>query len=180
MLAINLVLQHAEEGEAFSPFDINTGMMFWTLLIFGLLFGILTKWVWPVIVRSVEEREQRIAEQLEQADRLNAEAQAALEEHNKLLAASKSTAQALIADAKSLAEKEREQLLEKTRDEQEQLLVRAKREIEAERDRAVTQLRREAVDLSLAAAAKLIQQKVDSQTDRKIVEDYLGSLEKQS
>ncbi|MFQ5704333.1 MAG: F0F1 ATP synthase subunit B [Gemmatimonadales bacterium] len=179
MFALILLLQHAAEGgEAeFSPFSIKTGMMFWTLIIFGLMLGILWKWVWPVIVRSVEEREQRIAGQLEHADKLNAEAKAALEEHNRLLAKSKDEAQALIAEAKSVAEKEREHLLEKTRQEQEQLLERAKREIEAERERAVAGLRREAVDLSLAAAAKLIRQKLDSETDRKVVEDYLASLE---
>ena len=47
---------------------------------------------------------------------------------------------------------------------------------EAERDRAVGDLRREAVDLSLAAAAKLIERQLDSDTDRKLVENYLTSL----
>ena len=54
---------------------------------------------------------------------------------------------------------------------------RAKREIEAERDRAVAILRQETVDLSLAAASKLIEARLGSEADRKIVEDYLGALE---
>jgi F0F1-type ATP synthase membrane subunit b/b' len=41
----------------------------------------------------------------------------------------------------------------------------------------VAELRREAVDLSLAAAAKLVGERLDSETDRKIVSDYLASLE---
>ena len=67
--------------------------------------------------------------------------------------------------------------MEKTKQEQEDLLQRARREITSERDRAVADLRREAVDLSLAAASKLIGKRLDSETDKKIVSDYLASLE---
>jgi F-type H+-transporting ATPase subunit b len=69
--------------------------------------------------------------------------------------------------------------LEKTRQEQEELLARARRDIQGERDRAIVELRREAVDLSLAAASKLIGERLDSPTDRKLVLDYLASLESQ-
>ena len=67
--------------------------------------------------------------------------------------------------------------MEKTKQEQEELLARARREIAAERDRAVAELRREAVDLSLAAASKLIGERLDSETDRKLVLDYLATLD---
>src|SRR6476659_7810504 len=59
------------------------------------------------------------------------------------------------------AEKERALAIEKTKQEQDELLARARREIAAERDRAVADLRREAVDLSLAAAAKLVGSRLD-------------------
>jgi F-type H+-transporting ATPase subunit b len=169
----------AEGGEAaFSPFDINTGLIFWTLIIFGLLLAILAKWVWPALLRSVEERERKIARQLAEAEKMNAEARTALEEHRQLLAGAKEEAQGLINEAKTVAAKERELLLEKARAEQQQMLDRAKREIDVERERAITQLRREAVDLSLAAAAKLIEKRLDSADDRKIVEQYLEALER--
>ena len=80
-------------------------------------------------------------------------------------------------DARSAAEKERAHALEKTKQEQEELLDRARREIASERDRAVEELRREAVDLSLAAAGKLIGERLDSDTDRKLIESYLATLE---
>jgi F-type H+-transporting ATPase subunit b len=178
---IAVLRSEAEGGEAaFSPFDINTGLIFWTLIIFGLLLAVLAKWVWPALVRSVEEREQKIAHQLDEAEKMNAAARAALEEHKRLLAGAKEDAQALISEAKSVAGKERELLLEKTRGEQRQMLDRAKQEIDAERDRAVTRLRREAVDLSLAAAAKLIEKRLDAEDDRRIVEEYLDRLERGS
>ena len=66
--------------------------------------------------------------------------------------------------------------MEKTKQEQEELLARARREIGAERDRAVAELRREAVDLFLlAAASKLIEKRLDGDTDRKLVQEFIAT-----
>jgi F-type H+-transporting ATPase subunit b len=89
----------------------------------------------------------------------------------------KAQAHAIVLEARQLADKERAVAMEKTKQEQDELLARARREIGAERDRAVADLRREAVDLSLAAASKLIGERLSSDTDRKIVSDYLASLD---
>lgn len=179
MIAILLLVQHGAEGgeaQGFSPFDINTGLIFWTLIIFGLLLAILAKWAWPAILRSVEERERRIRAQLDQAERARADAEALLEKHRQMMVEARSEAQELLAHARSAGEKEGEQILAAARREQEGLLERARREIAAEKERAVAELRREAVDLSLAAAAKLLEQLVDSSTNRRLVEEYLDTL----
>lgn len=168
--------EEAAEGGLGGPFTIEPGLIIWTWIVFGVLFLMLRKYAWPPIVRLTEEREKKIAAQLEEAERLNREAQAALDEHKKLLAGAKDEALALINEAKGLAHKEREQLLAKAQDEHEQILHRARREIEAERDRALAEMRREAVELSLAAASKLIEQRLDSAADRRIVEEYITAL----
>jgi F-type H+-transporting ATPase subunit b len=79
-----------------------------------------------------------------------------------------------------VAEKERALALERTKQEQEEQLARVRREIAAERDRAVADLRREAVDLSLAAASKLVGSRLDSETDRRLVSEYLSTLDTRS
>lgn len=173
------VLAVAQEGEGpASPFEVNFGLVFWTWVVFIGLFFVLKRFAWPTILRATEERERRIRTQLEEAEKRTAEAKALLEEHRRLMAQAKDQAHALLSEAKALAERERETLLAKARQEQDQMLERAKREIEVERERAITQLRREAVDLSLAAASKLIQARLDSDADRRIVTEFLGSVEK--
>jgi F-type H+-transporting ATPase subunit b len=174
------LLQEPAGGAAqeFTPFSINTGMMFWTLLIFGALVLVLWRFGWPALLKTVEEREARIAKQLAEAEKANAEAARLLEEHRAALARARSEAQEILAGAKSVAQKEREQLLAKTRDEQEQLLERARREIEGEKEKAILALRREAVDLSIAAASKLIESNLDSDANRRLVLDYLTTLER--
>ena len=166
----------AHAGPA-SPFEVNFGLFFWTWVVFITLFFLLKRFAWPAILKATEERERKIAGELAEAERANALAKAAAEEQKKLLAEARSTAQALVAEAKAFADKERALAMEKTRQEQDALLERARKEIATERDKAVVELRRVAVDLSLAAASKLIGQRLDSEADRTLVQGYLASLE---
>jgi F-type H+-transporting ATPase subunit b len=151
--------------------------MIWTVLVFILLLAILKKFAWPALLGAVEARERALEEQLAEAERNRAEAAQLLAQHERLLAEGRAAAHGLLAEAKAAAEKERALALEKTRQEQEELLERARRDIIAERERAVAELRREAVDLSLAAASKLIGERLDSDSDRKIVQGYLATLD---
>jgi len=76
-----------------------------------------------------------------------------------------------------VAEKERAALLARAREEYELLLARAKKDIEEEKAKAILALRREAVDLSIAAASRLIAQNLDSEANRRLALEYLASLE---
>jgi len=175
MLALLLVVQ--EEGGGFSPFSINPGMILWTVVVFVVLMALLWKFGWPALLKSVEERERRIQQQLDEAERARAEATRLLEEHKKTIAGARAEAQELIAKAKAVAEKERANLLAKTREEQDQMLDRARREIDAEKDKAILALRKEAVDLSIAAASRLLEENLDSSANRKLVLDYIATIE---
>ena len=166
-----------EGGHAVTPFSINPGLIIWTLIIFGILLFILAKSAWPAILRQVEEREAKIRQQLDEAAKANAEAQRLLAEYQGQLAQAKTEAQELLAQGRQAGDKLREELVAKGRAEQEELLERARREIAMERDRALADLRREAVELSIAAASKVIERNLDTEADRKLVQDYLNSLQ---
>src|SRR3954462_14699089 len=165
-----------EEHAARGPLSVEPGLMIWTVVVFVALLLILRKYAWPSILGAVEARERALEEQLAEAERNRREAAELLAQHQKLLAEGRAQAQTLLAAARTSAEKERALSMEKARQEQEELLERARRDIGAERDRAVVELRREAVDLSLAAATKLIGERLNSENDRRIVQEYLSSL----
>ena len=71
----------------------------------------------------------------------------------------------------------RADLLEATKTQQGEMLERAKRDIETEKVHAIADLRREAVDLAIAGASKVIEKNLDDAQNRKLVENYLSSLE---
>jgi F-type H+-transporting ATPase subunit b len=176
MLSFTIVPQgepHATSG----PLSVEPGLMIWTVVIFLLLLAVLKKVAWPAVLGAVEAREKALEEQIAEAERNRAEAAALLAEHQKLIADAKAQAHGIIVEARSVAEKERALAMEKTKQEQEELLARARREIAAERERAIQELRREAVDLSLAAASKLIGERLSGDSDRRLVMEYLATLE---
>jgi F-type H+-transporting ATPase subunit b len=175
---LSLILAPIQEQHAASgPLTIEFGLMFWTIIVFVLLLLILKKFAYPALLGAVEARERALQQQLDEAERNRAESAALLAEHKKLLAEARTQAHGLLVEARTTAEKERALAMEKTLQEQQQLLERARRDIAGERDRAIAELRREAVDLSLAAASKLIGERLDSDTDRKLVQEYLAGLE---
>lgn len=176
-MLLALAAEEAGHGPT-SPFEVNFGLFFWTWLVFLALMWVLWKFAFPAILKATEERERTIARQLGEATSANSEAQALLEQNRKLLLEARTQAQSLLAEAKSAIEKERAAAIEKTRVEQEALLSRSRREIDDEKEKAMAELRREAVDLSLAAAARLVGQRLDTAADRALVEGYLNSLEK--
>jgi F-type H+-transporting ATPase subunit b len=186
MLSLLTLLQEgalaAQEAQAHEPsggpFNINPGLIIWTLVVFGLLLFILWRWGFPVLVKSVEERERRIQKQLEDAEKANAEAQRLLDEHKKQIAAARNEAQDILAKAKTVAQKERETLLAKAREEYEALLARARKDIDAEKEKAIQALRREAVELSIAAASRVIEANLDTDANRRLVTEFLEGLAK--
>jgi F-type H+-transporting ATPase subunit b len=165
-----------EGGGGAGLLTVDGGLMIWTLVVFGLLFGVLKRYAWPQILGAVEGREKRLADQIADTARLQEEARQLMEENRAALAEARTLAQTILTEAKAQSERERAAAVTSTKAEQDELLARARREIATERDRAIGELRREAVDLSLAAASKLVGERLDSDADRKLVTSYLSSL----
>jgi len=178
LLVLALLQEHAADSGPASPFEVNFGLFFWTWIVFIALFFALKRWAWPSILKMVEERERKIEKQLQDAERANTEAQRLLEEHKKQIAAARNEAQDILAKAKSVSQKERETLLAKAREEYDALLNRARKDIDAEKDKAIQALRREAVDLSIAAASRVIEANLDTDANRKLVTEFLESIGK--
>ena len=157
-------------------YDINTGLSFWTLVVFAILVFLLGKYAWGPILGAVEAREKGIQSALDEAASRNQEAARMLAEHKEQLADARRQASELIAEGKAAGESVRKDIEEKARAEAQSIVERARQDIERERDAALETLRRESVDLALAAASRLMQENLDQPKDRALVERYLSSL----
>jgi F-type H+-transporting ATPase subunit b len=167
----------AQEGEKrvdlLSP---NPGVMFWTLVIFVILLLILTPAAFKPLTRAVEAREKALEDAIKAAREDREKAAQLLAEQQKAIEASRAEAQRIVAESRITGEKLRNEMLEQTKQQQHELLDRARAEIDNERKRAIADLRREAVELALAGASKVVERNLDDQTNRKLVESFLASV----
>jgi len=179
LAALTPVSLMAAEGEGTTPlFTVNLGTTVWTTLVFFLLLGILWKFAWGPILAAVDAREKAIQGALDEAARQNQDAARLLEEHKRQLADARRQASDLLAEGKAAGEKVRKDIEERARAEGQAMVDRAKHEIGRERDAALDALRRESVDLALAAASRLMQEKMDPAKDRQYVERFLDQVSK--
>ena len=168
-----LAQEEAPKANLLAP---NLGLMAWTLIIFVILAFVLTKFAFGPITKSVEARERALEDAITAAQRDREEAARLLAEHRAALDASRGEAQKVIADARVAAERVRAELVEQAHAEQASMLERARQEIESEKARAVADLRREAVDLAIAGAGKVIERNLDQASNRQLVESFLASV----
>ncbi|HUQ83624.1 MAG TPA: F0F1 ATP synthase subunit B [Gemmatimonadaceae bacterium] len=174
--AAPLLAQEAEAHESVNLLSPNTGLMFWTLLIFVILLVVLARYAFKPLTAAVEARERALEEAIQQAKNDREAAAKQLAEQLKALDAARAEAQRMIAESRITGEKLRNEMLEQTKHQQHELLERARVEIDNERKRAIADLRREAVDLAIAGASKVLERNLDDQSNRKLVESFLATV----
>lgn len=169
--------EEAGGGGGAGMFSINLGLSAWTIIVFLALVFVLAKFAWKPILTAVEAREKGIQRALDEAARHNDEAAKLLEEQRQQLADAHRQAGDLIAQGKAAGDRVRKEIEEKAREEGQAIVERARQEIERERDAAVESLRREAVELALSAASRLMSENLTEAKDRQLVERFLDEMD---
>jgi F-type H+-transporting ATPase subunit b len=169
---------HAQEAEGgLSPFAGNVGNAIWTLGIFLLVVVVLGKFAWGPVLALLQEREQFIHRSLAEAKRDRDEADARLKEYTAKIHESRLEAAAIVEEGRRDGERLREELRAKARGESERMIQSAERQIQLETTRAVEQIRREAVDLSVMIASKIIQRNLTKEDNQRLIDEALKQVE---
>ena len=180
VLALTAAPLLAQEHEAAGPVNLlapKVGLMFWTLVIFLILFFVLAKFAVRPLFESGEAREKALEDAIDGAKRDREAAAELLAQQRALLESGRADAQRFIADSRAVAEKMRAEMLAETKSQQEAMLEGARRSIEGEKVAAIAQLRRESIDLAIAGASRVLEANLDNTNNRRIVENFLGSLD---
>ncbi|MFO1011016.1 MAG: F0F1 ATP synthase subunit B [Planctomycetota bacterium] len=173
---LNLALLSEGEG-GFNPLDPHSiGIAFWTWLIFLLSLPFIWKVVMGPVTKALEARDETAAKAIHAAEEAKKGAESARAEVETKLAEANRQAAQIVEEARLRAESRDKQLAEQAKKEAAAMLERARSEIRAEQEKAVSAIRREVVDLSLNAAGKVIQKKIDAADDRRLVEELVASV----
>ena len=159
-------------------FDINPGLIVWTIITFVLVLTVLGKFAWKPLLQSLDEREEKIRGSLEQAEKARAEAAELLKQNEKNMARAEEEFQKAIRDGKALAEKMKDEIVTKAKQQAQHELQMAKDEIQRDIVAAKQQLRTEVADLAIKAAEKILDETLDQQRQKKVVDSFLNQMPK--
>ena len=165
MLASNALIQ------------VTPGLMIWTIVAFLITLFVLKRYAFGPIQKMIDERRERIAQSIAEADNARAEARELLEEHKRLMQEARGEAEQIIAEARKTRDAMETRMKEETETERQRRLEDVRREIAAETSRALEQIRSEVADLTLQATSIVVGRKLDADRDRELISEAIGTLD---
>lgn len=146
------------------------------LIAFAIFVWFCMKFVWPPLTSAMQEREKKIADGLDAANRAARDLEVAQEEAAAQLRASKEQAAEILEQANKRANQLIDEAKEKAREEGERLLAAAQAEVEQEANRAKEALRKQVSELAIAGAAKILGKSVDATAHSELLDQLTGEL----
>ncbi len=153
-----------------------SSLIFWEVVSFAILFFLLYKFAFPGILSILEERERKIKESLDQAERHRAEAERKLKEYEAKLNAAGKEAEAVLAQARERAQRLLEENEQRLSAEAERIKGDATREIEHERRKALQEIRNQTTELALLVAEQVIGRSLTDSDHRRLADEALEAL----
>ena len=157
----------------FASLGINLPLLVVFVVNFIILFVLLRLFLFKPVLKMLDERATRTREAMELADTTKKEFEQARETVGKQIEKGRQEAQAIIAQAVQAGERLKEESREEARKQAQAIVDRTRAELEAERDKILGDLRREFVDIAIAAAEKVIKETLDKEKHRKLIEETL-------
>jgi F-type H+-transporting ATPase subunit b len=157
---------------------LDPGLVFWTLVNFGIFTFIIARFAWKPMREGMAARENAINENIRHAESANAEAQSILQEAKEKISGAQAEMMAIVRDGKSQAEAMVRKAAEEADVVKHQKLEEARREIDRQKDEAIAALRQEVSTLVVDAAEKLLGRAIQSDDQKRLVEDYVNDLSK--
>ena len=143
---------------------------------FAIFVVFCMKYVWPPVITALREREKKIADGLQAAERASRDLELAQEKASSELKEAKHQAQEIIEQANRRAVQMVEEAKDAARAEGERLIVAAKAEIDQEKNRAKEELRAQVAVLAIAGAEKILETSVDAQAHSQMLAKLAAEL----
>ena len=145
----------------------DTGLLFWMVVIFGLVFLLLWKFGFPIITSMVEKRNRTIEKSLKDAKEVEAQMSAMMAEHAQMLEEARKEQAQILREAADTRSKLIADAKEQAREEAAKILADARTEIEAEKEAALRDVRKEVAVLSVSIAEKILRKELSEDKEQR-------------
>ncbi len=156
--------------------NVSPGLLIWSIIVFGVVFFILSKFAFPAITEALKEREEGINNAIANAEAQNKKAQEILAESQAKLDNTQKEIQSILANGKTQAEKIIQNATEEANAIKNQKVEEAKKEIERSKELAMSEIRKEVADLVIMATEKILEEKLDADKHKSLIEKYISNL----
>lgn len=155
----------------------DPGLYIWTIITFLILLALLAKFAWRPLLEALERRQESIRKSLDDARQAKQELERVNAESQRILAQARTEAESIVARTRDDAARLREELRQKAQQEASGIVRNAEKQIELETQRALHQIRNEAVDISVAIASKILQRNVSREDNERLIAETFKQLE---
>lgn len=168
----------AEEPGALGALGIEGPMLLAQIVNFALLLLLLRVFLYRPVLHMLQQRRERIAESLRQAEEIRQQLARAQQDYEATLVQARREAQDVVAQATALGKRLTEEARQRAQAEAQADLERARAQIHLETQLAVSKLRAEVADLAILAAGRILERSLDKAAHYGLVEDVLRETDK--
>ncbi|MDI6731829.1 MAG: F0F1 ATP synthase subunit B [Candidatus Margulisbacteria bacterium] len=154
-------------------FDIETGLIIWTTVSFAILVLMMYKLALPPLLALLKEREAKIEGMINSAEENRQKSDELLSSYKHKISEASQDALKLIEQAKQDGNKLKEEIVTAAKREAQYVIEKAQGDMRIEKNKIMAEVREFTADLVVAAAGKIIKQKLDPLADRKLAEEAL-------
>lgn len=165
-------------GEVAHSLDLDWGLIVTQIIGFLLVLWILKAFAWKPLLKMLEARRQRISGDIEEAEKIKADAGKILEQYQARLRDIEGEARSKIQEAVSEGNRIAAEIREQARQESRLILARSRDEMTRDVARARVQLRDDMVEMAVRAAEKIISTKLDTSEQKRILDDFLKEVDR--
>jgi len=175
LAALPSVAHAAEEG-SIVPTDYS--LQIWTLVTFLVLLGLLAKFAFKPIAEALDRRGQLIKAQIDDGQKLRAEAKKLMEDYQQQLAAARTEAGKIIEESRQLGEKVRKEVVDKATTEASAIVSRSQEEIIRQKEKGIQEMKDTIASLSVQIAGRIIEKEVNPATHKQLIDGLITDLAK--
>jgi F-type H+-transporting ATPase subunit b len=162
--------------EAPNPILPETNEIIWGTIAFAIILAGLWRFGMPAVRGAMEQRTERIRNSLDEADKAKADAESLRADYQRQLSDARGESARIIEEARQQADAVRRDLTQRAEAEAQELRTRNAEQLEAERARVLGELRGQVAVLAVDAAERVVRANLDSEANRRLVEDYINNL----
>ena len=160
--------------------QVDPGLFIWTIVTFLVLLTLLAKFAWTPLLQALESRQALIRKSLDDAQQATKDLERLSLESAQIISRARAEAEAIVSQSRSDGDRLREEIKQKARAEADHIVKNAERQIQLETSRALEQIRREAVDLSVMIASKIIQRNLSKEDNERLIDEALRQVQNRS